>query len=226
MTGAWPKGRQPGKGLSPHLPLSRKRSEYGLREHSFKHQTQWVFGLTEFRGESSARSSQPFISGAKANSPSFSQNSPSLPQNSVSSLFQNSTLAAAFRPFPAFDVRSMCFIALLEQVFAYSSRFYGWLGCRALLRIYTAQHFCLYTEDLLVSSTLLHTTLRDSVQISICKKGPLERGPRKPVHEAFTFVYYKFLTKSANARQKSDNFRGGPFSGSTKMHLGTKLTPK
>ena len=43
------------------------------------------FALTEFRGESSVSSSQPFkiLLCAKANSPSFSQNSPSLPQNSV-----------------------------------------------------------------------------------------------------------------------------------------------
>ena len=39
---------------------------------------------------------------ANANSPSSSQNSPSSPQNSVSvrSIFQNSTLETAFRPFP------------------------------------------------------------------------------------------------------------------------------
>ena len=37
---------------------------------------------------------------ANGNSPSFSQNSPSLLQNSVSSLFRNSTLETAFRPFP------------------------------------------------------------------------------------------------------------------------------
>ena len=40
----------------------RKRAEYGFGEHGFKHRAQWVFvALTEFRGESSASSSQPII---------------------------------------------------------------------------------------------------------------------------------------------------------------------
>ena len=86
-----------------------------------------IFGLTEFRGESSVSSFQPIICVLKQNLTEFSQNSTSLPQNSVSSLYRNSALEIAFRQFtkhfnfghshPPRKISELCVKTLFSLVF-------------------------------------------------------------------------------------------------------------
>ena len=62
-----------------------------------------LLALTEFRGESSVSSSQPFICVPKRTHPIFRRThrvSRKTQSGSVSSLLRNSTLETVFRPFP------------------------------------------------------------------------------------------------------------------------------